>query len=147
MLTYPYKEVDTLLACPQGFGRPVRNSPGPLTVSLGCPLGLYSSDIQNSDLLRSLSAPSLDCLCIAEENLWSCSINSNRTRNLSLLLPWTVSARQASLPAQLVYPFTRPFCYSCFSVKSYSPVLLGPYFAPSAKVCISVLQYLVLLFN
>ena len=75
---------------------------------------------------ESLSAPSLDCLCKAGASSWSCSINPNRTRNLSLLLPWTVSARQASLPGQLVYPFTGSFCYSCFFVKSCSPVLLGP---------------------
>ena len=88
---------------------------------------------------ESLSAPSLDCLCKAGASSWSCSINPNRTRNLSLLLPWTVSARQASLPGQLVYPFTGPFCYSCFSVKSCSPVLLGPYemekFGPAAFQC------------
>ena len=68
----------------------------------------------------------------------------NKTRNLSLLPPWTISAMQgpvlgpaqsiqtgtgtsfcscpglsvkeASLPGQLVYPFTGPFCYSFFSL-------------------------------
>ena len=33
-----------------------------------------------------LSAPSLDCLCKAGASSWSCSINPNRTRNLSMLL-------------------------------------------------------------
>ena len=75
----------------------------------------------------SLSAPSLDCVFKAEASSWSCSINPNRTGSLSLLLPWTVSARQASLPGQLVYPFAGPFLYSCFSVKPSSQVLLGPY--------------------
>ena len=51
----------------------------------------------------------------------------NRTGNLSLLLTWTVSARQASLLFQLVYPFIGSICYSCFSVRSCSLVLLGPY--------------------
>ena len=76
---------------------------------------------------RNLSLLSPDCLCKAGASSWSCSINTNRTRNVSLLLPWTVSDTQASLPGQLVYPFTGQFCYSCFSVKSCSPVLLGPY--------------------
>ena len=58
---------------------------------------------------QSLSAPYLACLCKAGAHSWSCSINPNRTRNLSLLLPWTVSARQASLPGQLGYPLTGPF--------------------------------------
>ena len=75
---------------------------------------------------ESLSAPSLDCLCKARASSWSCSRNPYRTGNLSLLLPWTVSARQASLSGQLVSPFAGPLCYSCFSVKSSSPVLLGP---------------------
>ena len=39
--------------------------------------------------------------------------------------PWTVSARQASLPGQLANSFTRPFCYSCFSVKIMLPVPVG----------------------
>ena len=78
---------------------------------------------------KALSAPSLACLCKAGASSWSCTINPNRTRNLSLLLPWTVSARQASLPGQLAYPFTGPFCYSCFSVKLCSLVLLGQYIA------------------
>ena len=53
---------------------------------------------------------SLYCLYKAGASSWSCSINPNRTRNISLLLSWTVSARQASLPGQLAYHFTGPFC-------------------------------------
>ena len=75
---------------------------------------------------ESLSVPSLDCHSKEGASSWSCSINPNRTGNLSLLLPWTVSARQASLPGHLVSHFTGPFCYSCFYVKSFSLVLLGP---------------------
>ena len=41
-------------------------------------------------------------------------------QDLSLLLLWTDSAREASLPGQLISHFTIPFCYSCFSVKSCS---------------------------
>ena len=76
---------------------------------------------------ESLSSRSVDCVCKAGASSWSWSINQNRTGNLSLLLPWTVSARQVSLPGQLVSSFTGPFSYSCFSVRSYFPVLLGPY--------------------
>ena len=65
---------------------------------------------------ESLSVPSLDCHSKEGASSWSCSINPNRTGNLSLLLPWTVSASQASLPGHLVSHFTGPFCYSCFSV-------------------------------
>ena len=49
------------------------------------------------------------------------------TRNFSLLSLWTVFARQASIPGQLVFSFIGSFCYSCISVNSRSPVLLGPY--------------------
>ena len=76
---------------------------------------------------ESFSAPSVGCLCKAGASSCCCSINMNRTGNLSLLLTWTVSARQASLLCQLVYPFIGSICYSCFSVRSCSPVLLGPY--------------------
>ena len=69
---------------------------------------------------ESLSAPYLDCVCMAGASSWSCSTNPNRTRNLSLLLLCTFSTRQASLSGQLVYPFTGPLCYSSFSVKSCS---------------------------
>ena len=60
---------------------------------------------------ESLSAPSLDCLCKAGASSWSCSIYPNRTRNLSLLLPCTISARQAPLPGKLINPFTGPFSF------------------------------------
>ena len=76
---------------------------------------------------ESFSAPSVGCLCKAGATSCCCSINMNRTGNLSLLLTWTVSARQASLLCQLVYPFIGSICYSCFSVRSCSPFLLGPY--------------------
>ena len=55
------------------------------------------------------------------------STNPNRTGNLSLLTLWTVSAWQASIPGHLISTFTGPFGRSCLSVKSCSPVLLGPY--------------------
>ena len=48
---------------------------------------------------KFLSASSLNFLCKAGASSWSCSINPNRNLVL-LLLPWTVSARQASLPGQ-----------------------------------------------
>ena len=80
-----------------------------------------------------LSDSSFYCLCKAWASSWTCSINPSKTKNLSLLLPWTVSARQATLPGQLVHPFTGPFYYSCFSVKSCSPVLLGPYYKCKTK--------------
>ena len=79
---------------------------------------------------KSLSASSLDCLCKAGASSRSCLINPNRTGNLSLLMPCTVSARQASLPGWLVSPVPGTFCYSCFSVRSCSRVLLGPMYIP-----------------
>ena len=87
---------------------------------------------------KSLSAPSLDCLCKAGTNSWSCSINPNMTGNLSLVSLWTVSARHASLPGHLIFLFTGTFYKSCLSVKSCSLVLLGPYFrgrVSKVRVC------------
>ena len=71
--------------------------------------GIFSKEVQ-----ESLSALLLDCRCKARASSRSCLINPNWTRNLSLLLPWVVTARQAWLPGQLAYPFTGPFCYFCF---------------------------------
>ena len=53
-------------------------------------------------------------------------LNQSKQDRESLLLPRTVSARQASLTAWSVSPFTGPFCYSCFSVKSCSRSCWGP---------------------
>ena len=49
----------------------------------------------------------------------------NRTENLSMFPFWTVFARQASIPSQIISPFPKPFCKSCLSVKSCSLVPLG----------------------
>ena len=54
------------------------------------------------------------------------SINLNRIWNFSLLSLWTIYVAQASLPGQLISPFIGPFCKSCLSVKSCSPVWLIP---------------------
>ena len=52
---------------------------------------------------------------------------SNQGPGYSLRSLWTVAARQASLPGQLVSPFTGPLCYFFFSVKVMYLVLLGLY--------------------
>ena len=57
-------------------------------------------------------------------NSWSCSIILNRTRNLFLLLLPTVSAKQVSLPGQLLLSWTGPVQISFLSVKSYSHPLI-----------------------
>ena len=87
-----------------------------------------------------LSAPALDCLCKARASSWSFSINPNRTGNLSLLLPWSVSARQASLPRLLVSPFTGALEDTACSAGPTSSSsgglwpLAGGFFCPLPKV-------------
>ena len=56
---------------------------------------------------ESLSAPSPDCLCKTEASAWSCSINPNRTRNLSMISLLTVSAGQASQVRSGNFPIHR----------------------------------------
>ena len=82
---------------------------------------------------------------------WSCSINPNRTGNLSLLLLWTVSAQQAPSPFHLFFSIT--FQMSCVSTMcrvAGSLLLLNYTFAVKANhsmsYCVVEVQFLLYFF-
>ena len=89
-----------------GHGHSIQTGPGTSLFSYSCLSlpsrhhSLFLLTIPKQDQ-ESLSAPYPDCLCKAGAIFWPCSINLNRTGNLSLLLLWTFSPQKAPLPVQV----------------------------------------------